>query len=134
MESQLQLEELRKAQRELNDAFSFRRSINTDETGDAFSTTATTPRPGEAAAEAATWDDEEDDPASPEEGGRTRGPARSRTLDRLSGESAHRPRRGQSTLAAALRPGPSGEQPRFRNPGHLADASRIARLVGGILC
>lgn len=30
MESTLQLEELRKAQRELNDAFSFRRSINTD--------------------------------------------------------------------------------------------------------
>ena len=51
MESQLQLEELRKAQRELNDAFSFRRSINTDETSDAFSTTATTPRPDEAAAE-----------------------------------------------------------------------------------
>jgi hypothetical protein len=31
MESQLQLEDLRKAQRELNDAFSFRRSINVDE-------------------------------------------------------------------------------------------------------
>lgn len=30
MESQLQLDELRKAQRELNDAFSFRRSINVD--------------------------------------------------------------------------------------------------------
>jgi len=48
MESQLQLEELRKAQRELNDAFSFRRSINTDDTGDAFSTTVDTPRPGTA--------------------------------------------------------------------------------------
>eukprot|EP00977_Amphora_coffeiformis_P013839 scaffold3759_cov169-Amphora_coffeaeformis.AAC.2 len=45
MESQLQLEELRKAQRELNDAFSFRRSINTDDAGDAFSTTVDTPRP-----------------------------------------------------------------------------------------
>lgn len=31
MENQLELEELRKAQRELNDAFSFRRSINTDD-------------------------------------------------------------------------------------------------------
>lgn len=31
MESQLQLEDLRKAQRELNDAFSFRRSINVDD-------------------------------------------------------------------------------------------------------
>lgn len=31
MESQLELEEIRKAQRELNDAFSFRRSINVDE-------------------------------------------------------------------------------------------------------
>mmetsp|Transcript_8183 Transcript_8183/g.12563 ORF Transcript_8183/g.12563 Transcript_8183/m.12563 type:complete len:201 (+) Transcript_8183:130-732(+) len=30
MESQLELEEIRKAQRELNDAFSFRRSINVD--------------------------------------------------------------------------------------------------------
>ena len=46
MESQLQLEELRKAQRELNDAFSFRRSINTDDNEEeAFSTTVTTPRP-----------------------------------------------------------------------------------------
>ena len=34
MENQLELEELRKAQRELNDAFSFRRSINTDEDND----------------------------------------------------------------------------------------------------
>jgi hypothetical protein len=46
MESQLQLEELRKAQRELNDAFSFRRSINVDEEAEAFATT-----PGSAAAE-----------------------------------------------------------------------------------
>ena len=38
MESQLQLEELRKAQRELNDAFSFRRSINVDEDAEAFAT------------------------------------------------------------------------------------------------
>ena len=45
MESQLQLEELRKAQRELNDAFSFRRSINTDDDSEAFSTTVTSPRP-----------------------------------------------------------------------------------------
>ena len=34
MENQLELDELRKAQRELNDAFSFRRSINTDEVSD----------------------------------------------------------------------------------------------------
>ena len=36
MENQLELTELRKAQSELNDAFSFRRSINTDETLEAF--------------------------------------------------------------------------------------------------
>lgn len=36
MENQLELTELRKAQRELNDAFSFRRSINTDEGMTAF--------------------------------------------------------------------------------------------------
>ncbi|KAL9182347.1 hypothetical protein ACHAXT_012999 [Thalassiosira profunda] len=36
MENQLELTELRKAQAELNDAFSFRRSINTDELGEAF--------------------------------------------------------------------------------------------------
>jgi len=36
MESQLQLDEIRKAQRELNEAFSFRRSINTDGTSAAF--------------------------------------------------------------------------------------------------
>ena len=36
MENQLELTELRKAQRELNDAFSFRRSINTDEGMEAF--------------------------------------------------------------------------------------------------
>jgi hypothetical protein len=45
MESQLQLNELRKAQRELNDAFSFRRSINANPYEDeAFSTTVETPR------------------------------------------------------------------------------------------
>eukprot|EP00574_Skeletonema_japonicum_P004751 CAMPEP_0201724348 /NCGR_PEP_ID=MMETSP0593-20130828/8139_1 /ASSEMBLY_ACC=CAM_ASM_000672 /TAXON_ID=267983 /ORGANISM="Skeletonema japonicum, Strain CCMP2506" /LENGTH=278 /DNA_ID=CAMNT_0048215609 /DNA_START=342 /DNA_END=1174 /DNA_ORIENTATION=+ len=37
MENQLELTELRKAQSELNDAFSFRRSINTDEEVEAFS-------------------------------------------------------------------------------------------------
>ena len=56
MESQLQLEELRKAQRELNDAFSFRRSINVDSQGEAFSTTAgnieDTKEPAAAASEA----------------------------------------------------------------------------------
>ena len=36
MENQLELTELRKAQSELNDAFSFRRSINTNEGGEAF--------------------------------------------------------------------------------------------------
>lgn len=53
MESQLQLEELRKAQRELNDAFSFRRSINVDDS-EAFATTVDSPRPGYEAEEAAT--------------------------------------------------------------------------------
>ena len=38
MESQLELNEIRKAQRELNDAFSFRRSINVEDQGDPFST------------------------------------------------------------------------------------------------
>jgi Sec-independent protein translocase protein TatA len=38
MESQLELKEIRKAQRELNDAFSFRRSINVDDQAEAFST------------------------------------------------------------------------------------------------
>lgn len=36
MENQMQFDELRKAQRELNDAFSFRRSINVDDTNEAF--------------------------------------------------------------------------------------------------
>ena len=40
MEDQLDLQELRKAQRELDDAFNFRRSINTDETAEAFDTAA----------------------------------------------------------------------------------------------
>lgn len=52
MESTLQLEELRKAQQELTDAFSFRRSINVDDT-DAFATTVNTPRAEGAVAEVA---------------------------------------------------------------------------------
>lgn len=47
MESQLQLEEIRKAQRELNDAFSFRRSINVDDTSDPFTVTNQSPRTGD---------------------------------------------------------------------------------------
>jgi len=63
MESQLQLEELRKAQRELNDAFSFRRSINVDEEAEAFATTpdmnatATEPAPVTATATTSTESD-----------------------------------------------------------------------------
>lgn len=53
MESQLQLEELRKAQRELTDAFSFRRTINVDEESEAFATTVKSPRPGDAVESAA---------------------------------------------------------------------------------
>mmetsp|Transcript_21913 Transcript_21913/g.60929 ORF Transcript_21913/g.60929 Transcript_21913/m.60929 type:complete len:436 (+) Transcript_21913:138-1445(+) len=49
MESQLQLEEIRKAQQELNDAFSFRRTINTNKEEEAFSTNVQTTRPGEEA-------------------------------------------------------------------------------------
>jgi hypothetical protein len=49
MESTLQLEDLRKAQRELNDAFSFRRSINTVEEAGAFSVTAGSAQAAEAA-------------------------------------------------------------------------------------
>mmetsp|Transcript_11893 Transcript_11893/g.28182 ORF Transcript_11893/g.28182 Transcript_11893/m.28182 type:complete len:439 (+) Transcript_11893:170-1486(+) len=50
MESQLQLEEIRKAQRELNDAFSFRRSINTEADSDPFAVNAQTPRQDDATA------------------------------------------------------------------------------------
>ena len=50
MESTLQLDELRKAQRELNDAFSFRRSINVDEESAAFSVQAGSAQEAEAAA------------------------------------------------------------------------------------
>jgi Sec-independent protein translocase protein TatA len=53
MESSLQLEELRKAQRELNDAFSFRRSINVDEDSEAFSVAAGSAQQAEEAAAAA---------------------------------------------------------------------------------
>lgn len=47
-ESQLQLEEIRKAQRELNDAFSFRRSINVDSDTDPFEVNVKSPRPDDA--------------------------------------------------------------------------------------
>ena len=53
MESTLQLEEIRKAQRELNDAFSFRRSINVDQESEAFSVEAGSAQANAAAAEAA---------------------------------------------------------------------------------
>lgn len=49
MESQLQLEEIRKAQRELNDAFSFRRSINVEEDTDPFEVNVQSPRAPETA-------------------------------------------------------------------------------------
>lgn len=48
MESTMQMEELRKAQRELNDAFSFRRSINTQEEENAFTVTAGSAQAAEA--------------------------------------------------------------------------------------
>jgi Sec-independent protein translocase protein TatA len=54
MESTLQLNELRKAQRELNDAFSFRRSINVDADSDAFSVQAGSAQQAEAAAAVAS--------------------------------------------------------------------------------
>jgi len=60
MEGQLQLEEIRKAQRELNDAFSFRRSINTD-VDSSFETTPakeSSSTPAAAAAVAATTEGE----------------------------------------------------------------------------
>jgi Sec-independent protein translocase protein TatA len=44
LESNLQLEEIRKAQRDLNEAFNFRRSINVDEDSDAFAINAKSPR------------------------------------------------------------------------------------------
>jgi DNA-nicking Smr family endonuclease len=53
MESQLQLEDLRKAQRELNDAFSFRRSINVDDEV-AFNEISTTPTETTTSTEATT--------------------------------------------------------------------------------
>ena len=52
MENQLELDELRKAQRELNEAFSFRRSINTDEVSD-FNEVVQQPAEAEAEAEVA---------------------------------------------------------------------------------
>lgn len=54
MESTLQLDELRKAQRELNDAFSFRRSINVDADSEAFSVQAGSAQEAEAAVAAGT--------------------------------------------------------------------------------
>lgn len=54
MENQLELTELRKAQSELNEAFSFRRSINTDETLDAFENTSFSEQAATAAAATAT--------------------------------------------------------------------------------
>jgi Sec-independent protein translocase protein TatA len=51
LESQLQLEEIRKAQRELNDAFSFRRSINVDSDTDPFEVNVKSPRLDDAFAE-----------------------------------------------------------------------------------
>lgn len=53
-ESQLQLEEIRKAQRELNEAFSFRRSINVEADTDPFEVNAKSPRMPEQTAVAAT--------------------------------------------------------------------------------
>lgn len=54
MENQLELTELRKAQTELNNAFSFRRSINTDESIEAFSENELFTEKAAAAAAAAT--------------------------------------------------------------------------------
>jgi Sec-independent protein translocase protein TatA len=54
MENQLDLQEMRKAQAELNSAFSFRRSINTDAQGDAFSEIPPMAQPAGEAAAAAT--------------------------------------------------------------------------------
>jgi Sec-independent protein translocase protein TatA len=54
MENSLQLAEIRKAQRELNDAFSFRRSINVDENSEAFSVEAGSAQAAEAAAASAS--------------------------------------------------------------------------------
>jgi len=50
MESSLQLQEIRKAQQDLNEAFSFRRSINVDAESEAFSVNAQTERLGETGA------------------------------------------------------------------------------------
>ena len=56
MEDQLELKELRRAQSELNEAFGFRRSINTSEFGEAFDRTGSLNRScgGGAAVMAAT--------------------------------------------------------------------------------
>jgi len=45
MEDQLQMQEIRKAQRELNSAFSFRRSINVDQDGEAFAESSSSSSP-----------------------------------------------------------------------------------------
>ena len=52
MEDQLELTELRKAQAELSDAFSFRRSINTESGGEAFAGTSFSENTAEFVAEA----------------------------------------------------------------------------------
>jgi hypothetical protein len=52
LESNLQMEEIRKAQRELNDAFSFRRSINVDADTDPFEVNAQSERSDSMAATA----------------------------------------------------------------------------------
>jgi hypothetical protein len=53
LESNLQMEEIRKAQRELNDAFSFRRSINVDADTDPFEVNAQSERSDSLAAKEA---------------------------------------------------------------------------------
>lgn len=59
MESQLELDEIRKAQRELNDAFSFRRSINTEDGPTPFAETEVPSVAATAASVTTTVEDEE---------------------------------------------------------------------------
>jgi Sec-independent protein translocase protein TatA len=68
-ENQLQLQEIRKAQRELTDAFNFRRSINVDAESEAFTVNVQSERPGKKSS-AFDFDDDDKDAAQPADSNR----------------------------------------------------------------
>ena len=68
--------------------------------------------------------------ASPVPPGSTGQPTRPRALAGRPGQPARRPRRGESTLGAALRAGTRGDERGLRRARLAADAPRAARLAG----